>query len=161
EHMKMASMKHGAPSIAGMTSGGSSAAAASTGLPLGASITPNPPVVGNNTLDITAVDTNGKPITGLKLSAAVFMTNMDMGTTHPKVTEGRNGHYNTVVNFSMKGPWRVELTSPPGAWTGAVHLALDFSVGSSEKWAQAASERMILNTRPETLKVGKNLLAFT
>jgi len=34
---------------------------------------------------------------------------MDMGTTHPKVTNKGDGTYTARVNFGMAGPWRVSL----------------------------------------------------
>jgi hypothetical protein len=149
EHMKMGPMKKGGTSMAGMNVGGmnmgdmASAGASnpSPGLPLTVTVTPNPPVVGDNTLDITATDASGQPVTGLKLAASVAMTSMDMGTTKPKVTEGQTGHFTTVVNFSMKGPWRVMLTgSAPGSKTvGTIRTALDFNAGGAAKWSQRAS----------------------
>jgi hypothetical protein len=158
EHMKMGPMKKG-----GMQMAASGAMNQPQGLPLAVTVTPNPPVVGDNTLDIAVTDASGKPVTGLKLTAAVAMTSMDMGTVHPKIVEGQGGHYTAVVNFSMKGPWRVSLSgSAPGSdKTGAVRTALDFNVGSTEKWGQPAGPKMSLNTPPDALKVGKNTLQFT
>ena len=83
----------------------------SSGLPVAATITPNPPVVGDNKLDVIVIDAKGKPVTGLKLTSTVGMTNMDMGTARPTAVEGPDGHYSLPVKFSMKGPWRVTLTS--------------------------------------------------
>jgi nitrogen fixation protein FixH len=151
EHMKMRSMKPGSAGAASQT----------TGLPLTVSVIPNPPIVGDNTLDVMVADASGKPVTGLKLGASVAMTNMAMGTTRPKVVESPNGHYRTVVNFSMKGPWRVTLTGSAARKSQAVRTTLDFSVGSQEKWARAAGEKVILNTGAKALKVGKNTLEFT
>ena len=74
--------------------------------------------VGKNMLDITLLDPSGKPVKGAKVSGAVEMTSMDMGVTKPKAQEGKDGHYTTPVDFSMKGPWRVTLTvQPPGQKT--------------------------------------------
>ena len=47
------------------------------------------------------------------MTSVVEMTNMDMGVTKPKAQEGKDGHYLTEVQFSMKGPWRVTLTIAP------------------------------------------------
>lgn len=167
EHMKMAPMKRGGRQMAGMDMGAPapstpSAAASQNGLDLHAIISPNPPIVGDNTLDIEATDGSGKPVTSLKLSVSVAMTSMDMGTEHPKVVEGRDGHYTTAVNFSMKGPWRVTFTgSAAGNPTGGlVRTGLDFNVGSQEKWGTPAVPKVVLNTPPAALKVGKNALAF-
>jgi hypothetical protein len=167
EHMKMGPRKKGGARMAGMNTddvpmSSSETTGQSLGLSLSATITPNPPVVGHNALDITATDASGKPMTGLKLAASVAMTTMDMGTEHPKVVAGPDGHYTTVVNFSMKGPWQVVLTgSASGSKTRAVRNAMDFNVGSNQKWGQTAGPTVTLNTPPDSLKVGKNTLQFT
>ena len=113
EHMTMKSMKMGTMNMGDMAMGAPEAPPASSGLPVTVTLTPNPPIVGDNTLDVLVTDTGGKPVTGLKWTATVEMTSMDMGTTHPKVTEGKNGHYTTEAEFSMKGPWRVTFTVTP------------------------------------------------
>jgi hypothetical protein len=170
EHMKMKSMKMGDRSMGDMTMSAPPAAPASANLPVTVTPMPNPPIVGDNTLDILVTDTGGKPVTGLKLTATVEMTSMDMGTTHPKVTEGKNGHYSVTVNFSMKGPWRVTLASetPQNKQAPAVHAALDFNAGSAQKWmqpavakSQPAGWQVTLNTPSKDLKVGKSTLDFT
>jgi nitrogen fixation protein FixH len=83
----------------------------------GAKVTLNTPAdtlkVGKNTVDFTLLDAAGKPVTGAKVTTSVAMTNMDMGTTHPQAREGKDGHYTTQVEFSMKGPWRVTLRVVP------------------------------------------------
>src|SRR6266852_6228211 len=159
EHMKMAPMKKGGMNMAGMNMAGmhmagmnmgaSGTISLSPGQPLTVTVTPNPPIVGDNTLDIAVTDASGKPVTGLRLTASVAMTSMDMGTEHPRVVEEPNGHYTTVVNFSMKGPWRVMLTgsAPAKKASGPVRAALDFNVGSTEKWGQATGGKVVLNTR--------------
>jgi hypothetical protein len=101
EHMRMAPMKPGMKM-------GDMKMALSQGMPV--TVTPNPPIVGDNKLDVVVTDIRGKPVTGLKLSAAVAMTSMDMGTARPKAIEGKDGRYAFPVTFSMKGPWRVTLT---------------------------------------------------
>ncbi len=100
-------------------------------------VTPNPPVVGDNTLEITVVSANGKPVTGLKLAATVAMVTMDMGTTHPTVSELGGGHYKTKVNFSMAGPWRIVLAGGEGA--NAVKQTIDFQAGSKTPASQPES----------------------
>ena len=73
------------------------------------------PKTGDNPLTITVTDASGKPVTGATLSASVAMTSMDMGTTHPAVTEKGAGQYASTVNFSMAGPWRVKVkVTAPG-----------------------------------------------
>jgi len=65
------------------------------------------PKVGDNMLMIHVVGADGKPVTGAKITLSVAMTNMDMGTTHPKASDKGNGDYEASVAFSMAGPWRV------------------------------------------------------
>ena len=176
EHMRMSAMKPGMKmddkSMPGM-------AAKSQGMPLTVTLKQNPPVVGDNTLDIMVMDANGKPLTGLKLMSAVAMTSMDMGTAHPKVTEGKGGHYTVTTTFSMKGPWRVALmTDAKGDKTKAVQAALDFDVDGKTKWtppkmavgadaptkaagADASDWKITVNTDTKTLKSGKNALDVT
>ena len=73
--------------------------------------------VGKNMLEFTILDAAGKPVTGAKVTAAVAMTSMDMGTSHPQAREGKSGRYVTEAEFSMKGPWRVTLTVTPPSGT--------------------------------------------
>lgn len=83
--------------------------------------------VGTNMLDVTILDTGGKPVKGAKVMGSVEMTSMDMGVTKPKAKEGKDGHYTVPVEFTMKGPWRVTLTvTPPKQKPFA--KALDFNV---------------------------------
>jgi len=73
------------------------------------------PKAGDNTLQITVTDAQGKPVTGAGVAATVAMTSMDMGTTHPAVKDIGNGKYAATVNFGMAGPWRVKVkVTPPG-----------------------------------------------
>lgn len=78
-----------------------------------ATIAPNPPRVGSNTLEIAVQTKNThKPATGLKLRARVYMTSMNMGVEEPEVREISPGIYRTQVSFSMRGPWAVKLILP-------------------------------------------------
>jgi nitrogen fixation protein FixH len=96
-------------SMAGIDMAGMKADGKSAG-PVSVSVTPNPPVRGDNALDILVTDpATGKPVSGLKLSASVEMATMDMGITKPAVKEMGNGHYAATATFSMNGPWRVTL----------------------------------------------------
>ncbi len=88
---------------------------------------PTAPVVGRNTLDVTLLDSDGKPVTGAKVTGAVEMTSMNMGVNRPKAQEGKDGHYMVPVEFSMKGPWRVTLTVTPPK-NKPFTKALDFDV---------------------------------
>src|SRR6476469_1643545 len=65
-----------------------------------ATVKPNAPRIGDNAIDLYITDAQGRPVTGIKLSARVFMTSMDMGTTKPEVKETGNGHYTVTVAFN-------------------------------------------------------------
>lgn len=78
-----------------------------------ATVSPNPPVVGDSTLRLTLTNARGKPLAGAKLAASLAMTSMNMGTTRPALKEGPPGQYTTTLPFSMAGPWRVTLTVTP------------------------------------------------
>ena len=147
EHMKMAGMRPGMKidkkNMKGM-------AMAQQGLPVTVTLTQNPPAVGDNTLDVLVSDANGKPVTGLKLMAAVAMTSMDMGTEHPKSVEGKDGHYTVPVKFSMKGPWRVTLMNDGKVdKSSAVQTILDFNVDGKTKWKMPTSRGTSPSTMPD------------
>ena len=65
--------------------------------------------IGDNNVAIMISTPDGKPVTGAKITTAVAMTNMDMGTTHPSIKELGKGKYAVKANFSMNGPWRLTL----------------------------------------------------
>jgi hypothetical protein len=135
EHMKMGAMKPGS-----MPKGTAGQAMKPSGLPFTVKLLPNPPIVGDNTLDVLVTDSKGKPISGLKLSVAVAMTSMDMGTDRPKVVEGNAGHYAVTVHFSMQGPWRVTLHSDAsGSTKQNLDAALDFNVDAKTRWTLPAA----------------------
>ncbi|MBS1723447.1 MAG: FixH family protein [Armatimonadetes bacterium] len=73
------------------------------------------PAVGDNNVTFTIADKDGKPVEKAKVTTAVAMTNMDMGTAHPAVKELGKGKYAVKANFSMVGPWRLTLVvAAPG-----------------------------------------------
>lgn len=75
----------------------------------------SPPKSGDNPLLISVTDAQGKAVTGAAITTSVAMTSMDMGTTHPAVTEKGGGQYAATINFSMAGPWRVKVkVTAPG-----------------------------------------------
>ena len=85
------------------------------------------PSAGKHTLEFSVLDSAGRPVTGAKIGAAIAMTNMDMGTSTPKVVEGKVGHYTADVVFSMAGPWRATLVITPPNQQPATR-ELDFAV---------------------------------
>jgi nitrogen fixation protein FixH len=120
-----------ADDMSGMDMGGAKMAQKpkAASLSVTATINPAAPRTGDNTLDLTILDGAGKPVTGLKLTTTVAMTSMDMGTTHPAVTETGSGHYTAKVNFGMDGPWRVVVRSQ-----GSRVAVLDFKAGAKTPW---------------------------
>ena len=144
ERMKMAGMSSsmhmgstGAMETGGEDEKGNMAMASEQGLPAIVTLKQNPPVVGENRMDVLVTDASGKPVKGLKLMATVAMTSMDMGTERPKLVEGKDGHYAIPVKFSMKGPWRVTLMNDGKVdKSNAVHTTLDFNVDGKTKWTQ-------------------------
>ena len=95
-----------------------------------ATIKPNPPIMDENVLDFVIVDVAKKPISGLKLTASVAMTSMDMGTSYPPVKEVSPGHYQTKPLFLMSGPWRVTIADK----SPSIKIPLDFEIGNKKKW---------------------------
>lgn len=168
EGMKMAAMKPGtsmpdAAGVSGMAAMNGAGSPPAAGFALLPSITPNPPVVGDNRLEVDVTDRAGKPATGLKVKTAVAMTSMDMGTANPEMKEVKPGHYLATVNFAMKGPWAVTLDAPqPGAKPAtSIHVVYNFDVGGKQKWSPPAGLTVKLDTPANGLKVGDNTLQFT
>lgn len=78
-----------------------------------AKVAPGPAKVGANTIVIVIRDLKtGEPTHGLKPTAQVYMTSMDMGTETPRVREVAPGEYQVKATFSMKGPWAIKLSLP-------------------------------------------------
>lgn len=112
---RMKSMSMAAMDTAAMdTATGTSAAAT-----VAAVISPDPPKAQQVLLlTLTVTGSNGKPLVGAKVKAAVAMTSMDMGTTFPAIKELGGGKYQGIVSFAMQGPWRVSVTvTAPGEKT--------------------------------------------
>ncbi len=85
------------------------------------------PKVGENRLLIRVNDASGAPVKGAEITLSVAMTNMDMGTSHPKVSEVGDGRYSARVDFTMSGPWRVTAKATANGET--VIRSFDFSPG--------------------------------
>ena len=131
ELFSLGHMVHADNSMAGMDMGGAKAAPAAkpSALLVTATVNPAAPQTGDNTLNLLVTGPDGKPVTGLKLTTTVAMTTMDMGTTHPAVTETGGGHYTAKVGFGMDGPWRVIVANQ-----GVKIAVLDFNAGSKTPW---------------------------
>ncbi|CCW36090.1 YtkA [Chthonomonas calidirosea] len=123
-----------------------------------ATITPNPPKVGQNQLDLFISGPDGKPLSGLKLQATVEMTNMDMGVAHPTVEEVEPGHYVVKPTFSMLGPWQVRVVD--AGVPGKFHSDFLFDVGSKTPWSQPQPWHVELTQPLDKPQIGKNTLVF-
>lgn len=134
-----------ADAMSGMDMGATAAPTkAPASLSVTATVKPNPPRAGDNALDLLVTDAAGKPVAGLKLSASVAMTSMDMGTTRPALADTGNGHYAATVNFSMAGPWRVAVRN------GKARVAvLDFEAGGKTPWKSPQAKPMAAPASPE------------
>ena len=79
-------------------------------------ISPDPPRAQQpNLLTLTISGSDGKPLAGATVKAAVAMTSMDMGTTYPAIHELGSGKYQGSITFAMAGAWRVSVTvTAPG-----------------------------------------------
>jgi hypothetical protein len=78
-------------------------------------IHPEPPHVGANILDIDVhVKNGGAPARGLKITAHVYMTSMNMGTEELSLRAVSPGKYQAKVSFSMAGVWAVKILLPEG-----------------------------------------------
>ena len=86
-----------------------------------------PAKVGMNTLELVLTNSDGKQVVGAKISLDVEMTSMDMGSSHPSVTEKVNGVYSAQVRFSMTGPWKITATVKEPSQM-AVTKSFEFSI---------------------------------
>jgi hypothetical protein len=89
------------------------AAPAHGALQMSAKVVSGNPKLGSNLIEVS-VSRDGKPMSGLKLTAQVAMLSMDMGTEEPAVKETAPGRYQLKAGFSMEGPWAVKISSPEG-----------------------------------------------
>jgi hypothetical protein len=78
-------------------------------------ITPDPPILGSNSLKVILTGANGVPVTGATLSATTFMPAMGHGSPTPTCAEVGAGEYKvTGVKFTMYGDWQVTLDASTG-----------------------------------------------
>lgn len=87
---------------------------------------PNPPVRGDNALEVFVTDANGQPISDGTLSFDIDMTNMSHGKNVVTASSLGEGRYGAEVHFLMPGPWRVIVDIERAGQTSAVRF--DFMV---------------------------------
>jgi hypothetical protein len=80
-------------------------------------VNPNPPPITQPaTLSIQILEHNSKrPVSSAKVTLESNMVTMDMGTGQVEAKSQHNGTYLARVQFSMSGPWQVQVViSMPG-----------------------------------------------
>ena len=83
-------------------------------------VNPNPPSISQPaTLSIQVqLSTTHQPVSNAHVTLASNMETMDMGTDHQEARSSGNGKYLAHVQFSMSGPWAVQVAiSSPGTPT--------------------------------------------
>jgi hypothetical protein len=87
----------------------------------------NPPVMGNNVMDVLIKDAAGKAVTDAAVSVAYSMPPMQgMAPMNYKGTAELQGEaYRSTVNFSMSGSWNVEVRAVRAGKTTPVKFNVD------------------------------------
>jgi len=87
----------------------------------------NPPVTGINKMDIAIKDAAGKDVTDAAVSIDYTMPPMPgMGAMYYKTNASLKGsHFLANLNFSMAGPWSVNIKINRGGKTQTVKLNVD------------------------------------
>ena len=87
----------------------------------------NPPVTGENKMDITIKDTTGKNVTDATVDINYGMPAMPgMGAMNYKTTAGLRGdRYLATINFSMAGPSFINIKIIRGGKSQSVKLNVD------------------------------------
>ena len=83
-------------------------------------VNPNPPSISRPaTLSIQVqLSATHQPVSNAHVTLASDMETMDMGTDHEEAHSSGNGMYLAHVQFSMSGPWAVQVAiSSPGTST--------------------------------------------
>jgi hypothetical protein len=87
----------------------------------------NPPITGENKMDITIKDTAGKNVTDATVAVDYGMPAMPgMGAMNYKTTAGLKGdRYLATINFSMAGPSYINIKITRGGKSQSVKLNVD------------------------------------
>ncbi len=74
-------------------------------------VQPNPPLLTQPALlSVSIVDrASQKPVTDARVRFATTMETMDMGTDRVDAQSGGGGTYQSQIQFSMSGPWKVAV----------------------------------------------------
>jgi hypothetical protein len=87
----------------------------------------NPPIVGKNKMDVGIKDLKGKDVTDATVAVDYGMPAMPgmPAMNYKAKTELKGSRYLTDINFSMSGPWSVNIKIVRGGKTQAVKLNVD------------------------------------
>jgi len=87
----------------------------------------NPPVTGNNVMEIAVKDAAGKAVTDATVSVSYSMPPMQgMAPMNYKANAELQGEaYRSTLNFSMSGPWNVEVRTVRAGKTTPVKFNVD------------------------------------
>jgi hypothetical protein len=88
---------------------------------------PNPPVAGDNELDIVLSDAHGDHVQGAEISIETWMPSMGHGSgVVPDVSEVGGGVYHaTHLTYSMPGAWQLRFAITAGGATDHATAAFD------------------------------------
>lgn len=87
----------------------------------------NPPVTGTNKMDIAIKDAAGKNVTDASVAVDYGMPAMPgMGAMNYKTKAAlKNNSYQATINFSMSGPWFINIKINRGGTIQTVKLNVD------------------------------------
>ncbi len=87
----------------------------------------NPPVVGNNKMEIELTDASGRPVTDAKVIVNYSMPPMPgMPAANYKAIALLTGtKYAATLNLSMSGPWNIAVKIIKGGKTSGIKLNID------------------------------------
>ena len=87
----------------------------------------NPPVVGDNIMELTIKDTDGKAVTDAKVAVTYTMPPMSGMAPANYKTDAvlKGGSYQATLKFSMSGSWNVEAKITRAGKTTPVKFNVD------------------------------------
>lgn len=72
---------------------------------------PDPPVVGEGTIEITVKDERGKPVEGIKIQVKGDMTHAGMTPVFGVSIEHGEGRYSVPFKWGMAGDWILQFSA--------------------------------------------------
>jgi hypothetical protein len=91
---------------------------------LAVQFTPNPPVVGQNDIEITATDAAGQPVQLGMIKVEGNMNHAGMKPVFAELIENEAGKYAGTIEFTMAGDWVLLVTSEASA-EGSLNKKID------------------------------------